>query len=123
MPRSPTEFLPFKPDLLLILLAVDAEPRHGYAIIKEVDRRTAGSMLLQTGALYRSLKGLLAEHLIEESDAPPGEPTGDERRRYYRTTRLGAAVIEAELERMAALVKSANAERARANAQKRPRLA
>jgi DNA-binding PadR family transcriptional regulator len=123
MARSPTSFLPLKPDLLLILLAVDAEPRHGYAIIKEVDRRTAGSMLLQTGALYRSLKGLLADRLIEESDAPPDEPTGDERRRYYRTTRLGAAVIEAELERMAALVKSARAERARANAQKRPRLA
>lgn len=120
MPRSPADFLPLKTDVLLILLAVDTEARHGYAIIKEVDRRTSGTVALQTGALYRSLKGLLADHLIEETAAPPGEPADDERRRYYQTTRLGAAVIEAELDRMADLVKTARRSRA---THKRPRLA
>src|SRR5262245_6211558 len=122
MPRSPGDFLPLKTDLLFILLAVDAEPLHGYAIIREADRRSSGAVRLQTGALYRSLKQLLHEGLIEETSAPANEPTDDERRRDYRTTKLGAGVIEAELDRMAALVKAAKAERAR-NTYKRPRLA
>lgn len=122
MPRSPSSFLPFKEDVLYVLLALDAEPLHGYAIIKDVERRSSGAVRLQTGALYRSLKQLLADNLIVETDASRAETSDDERRRYYRTTKLGAAAIDAELERMAALLKAVKAERAR-SAPKHPRLA
>jgi DNA-binding PadR family transcriptional regulator len=118
MPKAPGDFLPLKTDVLMILLAVDGRPGHGYAIIKEVDRRTDGAVRLQTGALYRALKHLLDDDLIGECPAPAQAPGDDERRRYYRTTKLGSAVIEAELDRMAALVRSARADRARRSVKK-----
>jgi DNA-binding PadR family transcriptional regulator len=104
---SASSFLPLKTDVLLILLAVDVRAAHGYAIIRDVEHRTRGEVLLQTGALYRTLKQLLRNGLIRECDPPRDEPAGDERRRYYRTTQLGRAVVEAEIERMASLVRAA----------------
>jgi len=100
-------FLPLKYDVLLILLALAGEPRHGYAIIRDVDERTDGDVVLQSGALYRTLKRLLGDALIEETAAPAGEASEDERRRYYTLTRLGRAVVAAEIERLARLVKDA----------------
>lgn len=108
-----------KHDVLLILLALADEPRHGYAIIRDVEQRTDGEVLLQTGALYRTLKRLLGEELIEETAAPPGETSEDERRRYYTLTRLGRAVTTAEIERLARLVKGARIKGARISAPNR----
>ena len=122
MARLPGDFLPLKTDVLMILLAVDGAPSHGYAIIRDVARRTEGAVRLQTGALYRALKHLLDDGLIHECDAPADADVDDERRRYYRTTKLGAAAIEAELDRMAALVRSARAGRSTRSPGK-PRLA
>ena len=51
MARSLGDFLPLKTDVIHILLALRSEPRHGYSIITDVDRRSAGSIRLQTGAL------------------------------------------------------------------------
>jgi DNA-binding PadR family transcriptional regulator len=119
MPKDPAAFLPLKADVLMILLALADRPCHGYAIIKEVDRRSGGAVRLQTGALYRDLKRLLADGLIDECPPPSTERDEDERRRYYRATKLGSAVVEAEVARMAALVRAA---RTRATP-RRPRLA
>jgi DNA-binding PadR family transcriptional regulator len=107
MPRDPRSWLPLGADVFLILLALDDRPRHGFAIIRNVADRTGGSVQLQSGALYRALKHLLRDDLIHECVAPRDEPSADERRRYYRTTRLGRSVISAEAERMAWLAKMA----------------
>jgi len=66
------------------LLALADGERHGYGIMKEVETYTGGKLRLGPGTLYRSIKGLLAEGLIAESDERPDPALDDERRRYYR---------------------------------------
>jgi DNA-binding PadR family transcriptional regulator len=100
-------FLPLNTDALMILLAVANEPRHGYGIIRDVEQRSEGAILLQTGALYRNLKRLRLDGLLAEVSAPAGEPRDDQRRRYYTITKLGSAVLDAEVERMSMLVRAA----------------
>jgi len=94
-----------------VLLALSDGERHGYAIMLEVRERTAGSVHLGPGTLYRSLKTLLAQHMIEASgDHPDGSPD-DERRRYYRLTIRGREAAIAEAERMDQIVQMARSKR------------
>jgi DNA-binding PadR family transcriptional regulator len=106
-PRDPADRLPLKSDVLHIMLALAARPLHGYGIIRHVEESSEGTVLLQTGALYRTLRRLLSDGVIDESAAPAGEQAADERRRYYRLTRFGQAVLDAEVSRMAKLVRVA----------------
>src|ERR671916_2385257 len=102
--RDPEGLLPLTPAVFHVLLAlVDAE-RHGYGIIKEVEGRTEGRVRLGPGTLYGSLKRLLEEGLVEESDERPDAALDDERRRYYRLTVFGRRVAAAEAERLSGLV-------------------
>jgi len=119
MSRQVDSFLPLKNDALLVMLAVANEPRHGYGIIRDVETRSDGEIILQTGALYRWIKRLLADGLIDEIAEPADADSSDERRRYYTLTPLGHAVLNAEVERMAKLVRIARL----TVAGKRPRLA
>lgn len=116
---SPESFLPLKNDVLYIALAVATQPMHGYAIMRSVEERSEGQVVLQTGALYRTLRIMLNDGLITESDPPAGEISDDPRRRYYRLTAFGTRVLEAEVARLAQLVRTARTITAR----KRPRLA
>lgn len=103
MTRLPVhDFLPLKPVDLELLLALASEDRHGYGLVQEISDHTNGLIVLDPGNLYRVIKRLLADELIQESPARPAE--GDERRRYYRITTLGGRVLAAELERLKALV-------------------
>ena len=61
--RDPTALLPLTPAMFHVLVALADEPRHGYAIIKDVSARTAGKVELGTGTLYGIVKRLLAEGL------------------------------------------------------------
>ena len=110
-------YLPLPNDALYILLALASRPLHGYGIIRDVEDRSAGEVVLQTGALYRMLRRLLRDDLIEECAAPEGGPDVDARRRYYRVNRRGRLVLEAEVERMSKLVRAARL----TEAGKRPR--
>ncbi|HJU65123.1 MAG TPA: helix-turn-helix transcriptional regulator [Gemmatimonadaceae bacterium] len=100
-------FLPLKPEVFHILLALRENVRHGYGIIQDVERASGGTVLLQTGALYRELKRLLHDGLIAETAAPAEAEDHDPRRRYYRVTAFGVKVAAAEAERLAALVATA----------------
>jgi DNA-binding PadR family transcriptional regulator len=116
MPRhtpSVAEFLPLTPAIAHILLALADGDRHGYAIMQEVERLTDGTMRMGPGTLYGTIKRMLAAGLVEEADERPDPALDDERRRYYRGTRLGLAVLEAETARMSALVSAARAKRVR----------
>ena len=67
-----------------------------------------------TSAFGANLLGAMAGGLLEEADERPDPDLDDERRRYYRATPLGAAVLEAETARMSTLVVAARAKRVRA---------
>ncbi len=74
--------LPLKPLVLQILLSLAEDERHGYAITQDIAGRTHARMRIEPGNLYRSLKAMLDDGLIEESDRRPAPDLDDERRRY-----------------------------------------
>jgi DNA-binding PadR family transcriptional regulator len=120
-------YLPLTPQQFHILLALADEARHGYGIILEIAERSGGALRLGTGTLYTALARLVELEIIVESDGGAASRSGagrrgpraarpggrgprselDARRRYYRLTLLGRAVLEAEAARLDALVKQA----------------
>ena len=109
---DPRRFLPLTHLSFQVLLALAGGDRHGYGIVKEVEKRSAGVIVPGTGTLYVALQRLLEDGLIEESDWRPSDPGDDDaRRRYYRLTALGRAVARAEAERLAASVDAARESR------------
>jgi len=100
-------FLPLKPVAFQVLLSLSESERHGYGITQDIAARTSAKMRLEPGNLYRSLKTMLDERLIEESERRPAPDLDDERRRYYRITPLGKKVALAEMARLEAMVAEA----------------
>src|SRR5438046_2227452 len=103
-PQTPSP--PLSKVALHVLLAIGPEERHGYAIMTEVDRMTGGAVRLGPGAVYTTIKRLLGDGLIEESDERPDPELDDQRRRYYRLTALGRTVAAGEVRRLDLLVRS-----------------
>ncbi len=101
--------LPLQPAMFQILVALADQDRHGYAIMQDVASRTDGRMKLSPGTLYGSIKRMLEEGLIVELDERPDREQDDERRRYYRLTRFGRDVAQAEADRLATLLRQARA--------------
>lgn len=104
-----TALLPLPPATFHILVSLGGAERHGYAIIQEVAQRTEGTVRLSAGTLYRSIQRMLEQGLIVESRKRPAPRDDDERRRYYRLTPFGLAVMRAETGRLADLVRMARA--------------
>tara|TARA_B100001245_G_scaffold193201_1_gene151687 strand:- start:2902 stop:3243 length:342 start_codon:yes stop_codon:yes gene_type:complete len=76
-----------------IVLSLAIKSRHGYEIMKQVERDSGGKVLLGPGTLYGSIKRMLGSQLIEEVE-------GDNpRRKYYRLTEKGKRLLSAELDR------------------------
>jgi DNA-binding PadR family transcriptional regulator len=105
--RAANDLLPLRPVVFQVLLSLSDGERHGYAIVQEIADRSAARLRLEPGNLYRSLKFMLDERLIEESDRRPVPGKDDERRRYYRITRFGRQVAVAEAGRLEALAAEA----------------
>src|SRR5438270_13140452 len=82
MTERPESLLPLQPTTFHILLSLNDEDRHGYAIILDVARRTNGELKLSAGTLYRSIQRMLELGLIEETTTRPAPEMDDERRRY-----------------------------------------
>ena len=106
---APEALLPLPPATFHILLALADGDLHGYAIIQDVAERTGGELRLSAGTLYRSIQRLLEQGLIVETRQRPAPELDDERRRYYHLTPFGTRVAEAEMARLAQLVKLARA--------------
>lgn len=92
------------PALFHVLLALADGEKHGYAILKEVARRTSGKVQLSAGTLYGIIKRLNAEGWIVESNKRPVAGLDDERRRYYRLSELGRRVAVTEARRLEELL-------------------
>ena len=97
--------------MLHVLLALADGDKHGYAVIKDVARRTDGTSSLGAGTLYAMIRRLLADGLITEKEERPDPALDDERRRYYRLTPFGREVAVAEIRRLESLVEQARAQR------------
>lgn len=100
MSKESVPYQPLTPAVFHILLALAEGEKHGYAIMKDVEAQTGGSIRMGPGTLYGSIKRMLASALIEEADERPDPELDDERRRYYRLTGLGQRVAAAESERL-----------------------
>ncbi|HLY19600.1 MAG TPA: helix-turn-helix transcriptional regulator [Bryobacteraceae bacterium] len=89
--------------VLLVLLSLAEQPRHGYSILKDVEALSGGRVLLSTGTLYGALQRLLSDDWIErvEEDKTPRD------RRTYRLTSRGRRNLQMEIERMRHLTRVA----------------
>ena len=106
--KTPPTLTPAAFHIMLVL--ADGE-NHGYAIMREVAEHTGGKMRLGPGSLYGTIKRMLADGWIEESDERPDPELDDERRRYYRLTGVGMKIVRAEAERLEQLVNIARGKR------------
>ena len=95
---------PLTPAVLHILLALSTEERHGYGIMKQVERESGGSVKMGPGTLYGSIGRMMSAGLIRESDKRPDPALDDERRIYYAITGTGRKALNAELDRYRAVV-------------------
>jgi len=103
-PQKPESLVPLKPIELLVLMMLSAGERHGYGIRQDIIEHTGGAIALEAGNLYRTIRRLESDGLLDESSRR-GAKGDDERRRYYRLTSFGQRVLATELERLRALVR------------------
>jgi DNA-binding PadR family transcriptional regulator len=96
--------LPLTEPVLLVLLSLAEQPRHGYSILKDVERMSSGRVLLSTGTLYGALRRLLHQGWIERF----AEEGGPRDRRVYRLTSRGRRNLQAEVDRMRHLTRLAS---------------
>lgn len=101
------EQFPLTPAMFHVLLALADGEKHGYAILKEVERRTDGKVRLSAGTLYGIIKRLNGEGWIVELTERPAAALDDERRRYYRLTDRGRQVAVTEAQRLGELLEMA----------------
>ena len=101
-------FLPLRPVEFDVLLSLAAGERHGYGIIQDADARGL-TTVPDVGTLYRALRRMQDQGLIDAADRRAAADAGDERRHYYRITPLGHRVARAEAYRLAALTRAARA--------------
>jgi transcriptional regulator len=77
----------------LILSLLEAEPRHGYDLQKLIESRSKGVLTFHVATLYPLLyrmeeRGWIAGRWVEKA--------GERRRRFYRLTPAGRAVLAAQ---------------------------
>ena len=96
---------PLSEAVLLILTSLAYEPRHGYALIKDIESLSGGRVRLSTGTLYGAIRRLVEDGLIEPFDQ---EDTSRDKQ-AYRLTNEGRKQLQAELDRMKQLTQKASA--------------
>jgi len=96
---------PLTEPVLLILTSVSDEPRHGYALIKDIESLSQGRVRLSTGTLYGAIRRLVETGWIE----PFEQQDTSREKQAYRLTPEGRKELRAELERMKELTQKATA--------------
>ena len=98
--------LPLREPTFFILLSLSPGPKHGYAILKEVESLSEGRVKLSTGTLYGAIKRLLDDGWIRRVADPIPNGT-DRERKSYDLTELGRRILNAEIARLQKLVRVA----------------
>ncbi len=96
------EARPLTEPVLLILMSLADQPRHGYALMKDMEELSGGRVRVSTGTLYGALGRLLEDGYIERYKQ---EDTSREKQ-AYRLTRAGLKALRTELERMKQLTRA-----------------
>jgi DNA-binding PadR family transcriptional regulator len=94
---------PMTEPVLLILLSLSTQPRHGYAILQDTQRISDGRVRLSTGTLYGALRRLLEDGWIERFD----DEDNSRGKQAYRLTSLGRRNLQQEVARMKQLTRVA----------------
>jgi DNA-binding PadR family transcriptional regulator len=94
--------LPLSEAVFFILLSLSPGPKHGYAIMKDVEALSDSRVSLSTGTLYGALKRLLDGGWVRRVD--DDKNNSGRRRKAYALTELGKGILEAETARMNNLV-------------------
>jgi DNA-binding PadR family transcriptional regulator len=104
MAKKNTPQTPLTPAVLHILLALSTGERHGYAIMKQVETDSQGTVKMGPGTLYGSIGRMTEAGLVKESGKRVDPEMDDERRIYYELTGAGRLALEAELNRYRGVV-------------------
>jgi DNA-binding PadR family transcriptional regulator len=111
LPSEVMRLLPLTPAVFFILFALADGDKHGYAIMQETTKLSEGRFRMGPGTLYTTIQRLLELSLIEEVwDVIDGDKR-ESRRRYYRLTRHGRALLDLEINRMGAVLRLAGEKR------------
>lgn len=113
MTNDTLSHLPLREPTFYILLSLSPGPKHGYAILKEVDALSEGRLLLSTGTLYGAIKRLLEHEWIRRVNDPIPNGT-DRQRKAYALTEQGWSALNAEIARLRKLVSVAQIQTAEA---------
>src|SRR5262249_10571330 len=89
--------------VLLILLSLAGQPRHGYAILQDTERMSDGHVRLSTNTLYGALARLLDEKWIERVK----EQNNSRKRQTYRLTAAGRRNLQMEVAQLKQLTRVA----------------
>jgi DNA-binding PadR family transcriptional regulator len=109
--RDPRDRLPLKPIELLVLTMLSPGERHGYGLRQDIVEHTEGRIALEAGNLYRHIRRLESDGLVEQTEVRAASGNDDERRIYYRLLPFGRRVLAAELARLEELIRIAEANR------------
>jgi DNA-binding PadR family transcriptional regulator len=107
IPDDLRRLLPLTPAVFFILFALADGEKHGYAIMQSVSRISDNQFRMGPGTLYSTIQRLLDLDLIEETEGVGGQSDHEHRRRYYKLTRTGKAILAADISRMESVVRLA----------------
>ncbi len=96
---------PLSEPVLLILMSLTDQPRHGYALIKDIENLSQGRVRLSTGTLYGALGRMLEAEWIQRFE----QDDTSRDKQAYRLTSLGRKQLQLELDRMKQLTRAAMA--------------
>jgi len=108
LPEEALRLIPLTPAVFFILFALTDGERHGYAIMQQTAKLSDGRFRMGPGTLYTTIQRLLELSLIEEASE---KNSPESRRRYYRLTRTGRALLEMEINRLGAVLQLASEKR------------
>jgi PadR family transcriptional regulator PadR len=99
--RHVVDASPLSEPVFFILASLAGEAKHGYALMKDIERLSGSRVKLSTGTMYGALRRLLDEDWIERIQT---DDTSREKQ-TYQITRAGMDALEAEHARMKQLTK------------------
>ena len=94
---------PLSEPVILILTSLASEPKHGYALLKDIERLSGGRIQLSTGTLYGAIRRLLDDEWIERFEQ---DDTSRDKQAYCLTAK-GRALLRSEIARLRHLLEAA----------------